>query len=83
MTHGQFAFTTNESGNYLACFWVDGHHQGTKGLTVSLDWRIGIAAKDWESVAKKEKIDVSNFFFSNINYTLLPLFTRDFSLLGC
>ncbi|KAI3513422.1 hypothetical protein L1887_20754 [Cichorium endivia] len=61
MTHGQFAFTTSESGNYLACFWVDGHHQGTKGLTVSLDWRIGIAAKDWESVAKKEKIEGVEF----------------------
>nr|KAJ0189164.1 hypothetical protein LSAT_V11C800408740 [Lactuca sativa] len=57
MNHGQFAFTTNESSNYFACFWVDGHHQGTKGLTVSLDWRIGIATNDWESVAKREKID--------------------------
>ncbi|KAJ9560231.1 hypothetical protein OSB04_005391 [Centaurea solstitialis] len=61
MTHGQFAFTTTESGNYLACFWVDGHHPGGKGLTVSLDWRIGIAAKDWESVAKKEKIEGVEF----------------------
>lgn len=61
MTHGQFAFTTTESGNYLACFWVDGNHQGG-GLSVSLDWRIGIAAKDWESVAKKEKIEVTIFF---------------------
>ncbi|CAN1224077.1 Transmembrane emp24 domain-containing protein p24delta3 [Linum grandiflorum] len=23
-THGQFAFTSQEVGNYLACFWVDG-----------------------------------------------------------
>ncbi|KAI3685186.1 hypothetical protein L6452_34423 [Arctium lappa] len=61
MTHGQFAFTTTESGNYLACFWVDGNHPGGKGLTVSLDWRIGIAAKDWESVAKKEKIEGVEF----------------------
>jgi len=28
---------------------------------VNLDWKIGIAAKDWDSVAKKEKIEVSRY----------------------
>nr|GMD81806.1 transmembrane emp24 domain-containing protein p24delta3-like [Ipomoea batatas] len=28
VTHGQFAFTTTESGNYLACFWMDGNLPG-------------------------------------------------------
>ncbi|XP_022748573.1 transmembrane emp24 domain-containing protein p24delta5-like [Durio zibethinus] len=56
-TNGQFAFTTGESGNYLACFWKDGSHQQEAELTLGLDWKIGIAAKDWESVAKKEKIE--------------------------
>ncbi|PSS29163.1 Transmembrane emp24 domain-containing protein [Actinidia chinensis var. chinensis] len=56
-THGQFAFTTKEAGNYLACFWVDGHHQGGGNLSVNLDWKTGIAAKDWDSVARKEKIE--------------------------
>ncbi|KAI4296251.1 hypothetical protein L6164_036224 [Bauhinia variegata] len=55
-THGQFAFTTHEAGNYLACLWVDGHYQGGD-VNVNLDWRTGIAAKDWESVARKEKIE--------------------------
>lgn len=54
VTHGQFAFTTSEIGNYLACFWVDGNHQSA---TLNLDWKIGIAAKDWDSVAKKEHIE--------------------------
>ncbi|CAK9158332.1 unnamed protein product [Ilex paraguariensis] len=57
VTDGQFAFTTTEAGNYLACFWVDSNHQGGSDITVSLDWRIGIAAKDWESVARKDKIE--------------------------
>lgn len=56
VTHGQFTFTTSEAGNYLACFWIGGEHQEGAGLTIGLDWKIGIAAKDWESVAKKEKI---------------------------
>ncbi|KAF3445678.1 hypothetical protein FNV43_RR10854 [Rhamnella rubrinervis] len=57
VTHGQFAFTTTESGNYLACFWVDGQVKEGSIFSISLDWRTGISAKDWESVAKKEKID--------------------------
>ncbi|CAN0880972.1 Transmembrane emp24 domain-containing protein p24delta3 [Linum grandiflorum] len=54
---GQFAFTTEEAGNYLACFWVDGHSHGKANVSVNLDWKTGIAAKDWETVAKKEKIE--------------------------
>jgi p24 family protein delta-1 len=53
----QFAFTTAEAGNYLACFSIDG---GGKGLVVklNLEWKIGFAAKDWDSIAKMEKIEV-------------------------
>ncbi|CAH8357357.1 unnamed protein product [Eruca vesicaria subsp. sativa] len=57
VTHGQFAFTTQETGNYLACFSVDSSHQLPNPLTLGIDWKIGIAAKDWDSVAKKEKIE--------------------------
>ncbi|XP_071724197.1 transmembrane emp24 domain-containing protein p24delta3-like [Rutidosis leptorrhynchoides] len=56
ITYGQFALTTSEAGNYLACFWLDGQH-GKGETNVNLDWKIGIAAKDWESVARKEKIE--------------------------
>ncbi|KAF5731958.1 putative Transmembrane emp24 domain-containing protein 10 precursor [Tripterygium wilfordii] len=57
VTHGQFAFTTHEAGNYLACLWVDGHNKGGGDVSVNLDWKTGIAAMDWESVARKEKIE--------------------------
>ncbi|XP_015582238.2 transmembrane emp24 domain-containing protein p24delta3 [Ricinus communis] len=57
VTHGQFAFTTHEAGNYLACFWMDSHPKGSGDISVNLDWKTGIAAKDWESVARKEKIE--------------------------
>ncbi|XP_059429799.1 transmembrane emp24 domain-containing protein p24delta3-like [Corylus avellana] len=56
-THGQFAFTAHEAGNYLACFSVDGSNPGGGDVSVNLEWRTGIAAKDWESVARKEKIE--------------------------
>ncbi|XP_052206009.1 transmembrane emp24 domain-containing protein p24delta4-like [Diospyros lotus] len=57
MTYGQLAFTTKESGSYLACFWIDGHNEGDKDVSVSLSWKTGVAAKDWESVARREKIE--------------------------
>lgn len=57
VTSGQFAFTTTDSGSYLACFWLD-DHPGSVGASLNLDWKMGIAAKDWESVAKKENIEV-------------------------
>ncbi|EHA8588541.1 Transmembrane emp24 domain-containing protein p24delta4 [Cocos nucifera] len=55
VTTGQFAFTTSESGNYLACFVLDSN-KGV-GASVSINWKTGIAAKDWESVARKDKIE--------------------------
>nr|CAB3467429.1 unnamed protein product [Digitaria exilis] len=55
-TTGQFAFTTSEAGNYLACFWIDSAEKGS-GTSLNLDWKIGIAAKDWDTIAKKEKIE--------------------------
>ncbi|CAK8566387.1 unnamed protein product [Lathyrus sativus] len=55
VTQGQFAFTTAESGSYVACFWMDS--KNVDGTSISLDWKTGISAKDWDSVAKKEKIE--------------------------
>ncbi|XP_047958143.1 transmembrane emp24 domain-containing protein p24delta4-like [Salvia hispanica] len=56
VAHGQFAFTATEAGSYIACFSLDGD-QGGKKVTVGIDWKTGIAAKDWDTVARKEKIE--------------------------
>ncbi|XP_076909999.1 transmembrane emp24 domain-containing protein p24delta3-like [Bidens hawaiensis] len=56
VTHAQFAFTSTESGQYLTCFWADRPAEGA-ALSVNIDWKTGIAAKDWESVARKDKIE--------------------------
>lgn len=58
VTHGHFAFTTTEAGNYLACFWLDLDNPASGDVNINIDWKTGIAAKDWDSVAKKEKIEV-------------------------
>lgn len=54
---GQFAFTSTESGDYMTCFWTEDHKPPIT-LTVDFDWKTGVAAKDWGSVAKKGQIDV-------------------------
>ncbi|KAG8650230.1 hypothetical protein MANES_07G015500v8 [Manihot esculenta] len=64
-THGQFAFTTEEAGNHLACFWVNDQNEGGGVVSVNLDWKTGIAARDWESVARKEKIEVACLLSKN------------------
>ncbi|KAL8520975.1 hypothetical protein ACS0TY_011500 [Phlomoides rotata] len=57
VTNGQFAFTTTEGGNYLACFWGGSQNTGAGDISINIDWKTGIAAKDWDSVARKEKIE--------------------------
>ncbi|KAI9200861.1 hypothetical protein LWI28_014154 [Acer negundo] len=70
VTVGRFAFTTSEAGNYMACFWLNSNQQQSAGTTLSLDWRIGITAKDWESVAKKEKIEGVEFDLKRLGYVV-------------
>ncbi|QCD90390.1 phosphatidylinositol glycan [Vigna unguiculata] len=53
---GQFAFVARENGDHMACFRI-GHHKPQITLTIDLDWRTGVAAKDWSNVAKKSNID--------------------------
>ncbi|TVU05571.1 hypothetical protein EJB05_48738, partial [Eragrostis curvula] len=56
VTYGQFAFTAAESGSYLACFKVETLEQGMV-INLNLDWKTGIAARDWDAIAKKEKLE--------------------------
>ncbi|XP_015078970.1 transmembrane emp24 domain-containing protein p24delta4-like [Solanum pennellii] len=56
VTNGEFGFTTTEPGNYMACFFMNSQAPDGKVVHVGLDWKIGIAAKDWDSIARKEKI---------------------------
>ena len=55
---GHFAFTAAEAGDYLACFWAPDHKPPVT-IGFEFDWRSGVSAKDYPSVAKKGKVDVS------------------------
>ena len=53
----QFTFTTHDSGIYVACLWIPSASQGSV-TTIDLTWNVGIATKDWVTIARKEKIEV-------------------------
>ncbi|CAN0923609.1 Transmembrane emp24 domain-containing protein p24delta9 [Linum grandiflorum] len=53
---GQFAFTASETGDYMACFYAAGHYPAVTS-TVDFEWRTGVAAKDWSSIAKKGSVE--------------------------
>ncbi|CAN1313832.1 Transmembrane emp24 domain-containing protein p24delta9 [Linum perenne] len=53
---GQFAFTASETGDYMACFYTSDHIPPIT-LTVDFEWRTGVAAKDWSSIAKKGSVE--------------------------
>lgn len=59
---GTFAFTANEEGGYIACFWAPEHWPALM-IAIEFEWKSGVAAKDWSNVAKKGKIEVRIHFF--------------------
>ena len=59
---GQFGFVAAEDGEYSACFWTP-KFERFGSVSVEFEWNSGVAAKDWGSVAKKEKIAVITVLF--------------------
>ena len=53
---GQFAFTSKAAGEYKACFTAP-DAAAAAATKVALDWRTGVAATDWDAIAKKEHLD--------------------------
>lgn len=54
----QFSFNTAEPGVYLACFSVDTLDKELV-VNLNLDWKTGIATKDWDALAKIDKLEAS------------------------
>jgi hypothetical protein len=57
---GNFAFTAAEAGDYTTCFSAADHKPETK-LAIEFEWKTGVTAKDWSKIAKKEKVEVSDY----------------------
>ena len=53
----QFAFTATTAGDYRACFTV-ANVDTALATTIRLDWKTGVAAANWDDIAKKENLDL-------------------------
>ena len=53
----QFAFTSTTAGDYRACFSV-ADMDTALATTIRLDWKTGVAATNWDDIAKKENLDL-------------------------
>ncbi|KAJ0638264.1 putative transmembrane emp24 domain-containing protein [Helianthus annuus] len=77
---GQFSFQAVEAGDYMACFYAVDHQPRLK-IPIEFDWRSGVAAKDWSTVAKKGSVDVSLFIYLFFTiYNVIHLFLCYFFL---
>ncbi|KAJ6813687.1 transmembrane emp24 domain-containing protein p24delta9-like [Iris pallida] len=76
---GNFAFTSSEAGNYLACFWTPDYKPALT-LTVDFEWRTGVAAKDWTNVVKKGQIDEMELELKKLEDTITSIHEEMFYL---
>ncbi|XP_051212308.1 transmembrane emp24 domain-containing protein p24delta9 [Lolium perenne] len=76
---GNFAFTSSEAGDYLACFWAPDHRPPTT-IAFEFDWRSGVSAKDWSSVAKKGQVDIMELELKKLEDTIKSIHEEMFYL---
>nr|XP_004239108.1 transmembrane emp24 domain-containing protein p24delta9 [Solanum lycopersicum] len=65
VVEGHFAFEAAEAGDYMTCFFA-ADHKPPVTLSLDFDWRTGVAAKDWTSVAKKGSVEIMEFELKKI-----------------
>ncbi|CAN6969987.1 hypothetical protein IGI04_033182 [Brassica rapa subsp. trilocularis] len=54
---GKFVFTAMESGDYTTCFVAPGFRPPAK-FAVDFEWKSGVEAKDWATIAKRGQINM-------------------------
>ncbi|ESW23249.1 hypothetical protein PHAVU_004G031200 [Phaseolus vulgaris] len=77
---GNYAFTASEAGDYTACFWIPDGKDAPSMVTVELEWRTGVAAKDWSKIAKKGQVEVMEFELKKLYDTVVSIHDEMFYL---
>ncbi|GJN31617.1 hypothetical protein PR202_gn00094 [Eleusine coracana subsp. coracana] len=78
---GNFAFTASEAGDYLACFWAPDHRPAAS-IAFEFDWRSGVSAKDWGTIAKKGQVDMMELELKKLEDTISSIHEEIFYLRG-
>lgn len=62
---GKFVFTADETGDYMTCFVAPGYRPTAK-FAVDFEWKSGVEAKDWTTIAKRGQITVKTTCYLTI-----------------
>ncbi|KAL8137796.1 hypothetical protein V2J09_003797 [Rumex salicifolius] len=76
---GQFAFTSMESGDYMTCIWTEDHKTPVT-LTIDFEWKTGVSAKNWNTVAKKGSVDAMEIELKKLMDTVSSIHDEMFYL---
>ncbi|KAL2523077.1 Transmembrane emp24 domain-containing protein p24delta7 [Forsythia ovata] len=76
---GTFAFTANDGGDYIACFWAPDHWPSIM-VAIEFEWKSGVAAKDWSNVAKKGQIEIMELELKKLFDTVTSIHDEMFYL---
>ncbi|CAN6289309.1 unnamed protein product [Urochloa humidicola] len=76
---GNFAFTATEAGDYLACFWAPDHRPPVI-VAFEFDWRSGVSARDWSTVAKKGQVETMELELRKLEDTIKSIHEEMFYL---
>lgn len=68
---GKFVFTAVEDGDYTTCFIAPVFKPPAK-FAVDFEWKSGVEAKDWATIAKRGQINVQNYIYLILAYFLKP-----------
>nr|GMD15244.1 transmembrane emp24 domain-containing protein p24delta9-like [Ipomoea batatas] len=75
VSEGYFAFQTAEAGDYMACFFA-ADQKPPATLTIDLDWKSGVVAKDMTNVAKKGSVEAMKTQLMKMYLTVIDIQTE-------
>ncbi|XP_057436045.1 transmembrane emp24 domain-containing protein p24delta7-like [Lotus japonicus] len=79
---GNFAFTAAEAGDYTACFSMAPDHDPVLTVIIDFEWRSGVAAREWDKVAKKGQLEAMEFELKKLYGTVTSIHDEMFYLRG-
>jgi len=72
---GRFSFNTKVGGEYKTCFMAPDISTSRK-TKISLDWKTGVAATDWDAIAKKENLDAMALELMRLEETIKEVYDQ-------
>lgn len=72
---GTFSFNTKVAGEYKTCFMAPDIATSRK-TKITLEWKTGVAATDWDAIAKKENLDAMGKELMRLEETIKEVYDQ-------